>query len=353
MKLFGRNIFKSILCTALVAVQAIVFAACSSMVYDDLEPCDEGLRLRFVYDYNLEYANGFPSQVKCLTLLVYDSNGKYIRTITETAEELLSDEDWRMTVDLPAGSYKLFAYGGLACDNASFVFDAEPSAGLPMIDVEVGMKASVVTSPDGTRLHDLFFGALDVAVPENATTYTEATVKMRKDTNNVRIVLQHIDGTPVNEADFTFRVTADNTLFNYDNNLIPNGITTFCPWAHGDDYAGLVAANPGQVYDEELEPVQVAYAEFSLSRFVFGNDVRLEINRTSDGSSIFSQPLNLIRYLLLLKSEMYSSMEPQEYLDRQSRWSLVLLLGDNNDWLSTTIVINGWIVRINNIGIGA
>lgn len=349
MKLFGRNIFKSILCTALVAVQAIVFAACSSMVYDDLEPCDEGLRLRFVYDYNLEYANGFPSQVKCLTLLVYDSDGKYIRTITETAEELLSDEDWRMTVDLPAGSYKLLAYGGLACSDASFEFEQLPGDGLPMTDVEVGMKPAIITSPDGTRLHDLFFGALDVAVPENATTYTEATVKMMKDTNNVRIVLQHVDGSPVNDADFTFRVTADNTLFNYDNNLIPNGITTFCPWAHGDDYAGLVAANPGQIYDEELEPVQVAYAEFSLSRFIYRSDTRIEINRVSDGSSVFTKPVSLISLLLMGKSLMYKDMEPQEYLDRQSRWSLIILLGNDNAWQSTNIVVNGWIVRINNI----
>ena len=28
-------------------------ASCDAIIYDDLDPCDEGLRLRFVYDYNM------------------------------------------------------------------------------------------------------------------------------------------------------------------------------------------------------------------------------------------------------------------------------------------------------------
>lgn len=351
MKLFGRNILKSIFCTVLVAVQAIAFASCDSVIYDDLEPCDEGLRLRFVYYYNMEDANAFPSQVRCLTLLVYDNDGNYLQTRTETAEELLSDEDWRMKIDLPAGKYKLVAYGGMACDNASFAFNPQPGAGVPMKDVEVGLKPACITAPDGTRLHDLFFGALDVEVPDNASDYTDATVRMMKDTNNVRIILQHIDGSPVNDGDFTFRVTADNTLFDYKNDIIPTGNTTFCPWAHDNAYAGLVAANPDDEYDEELQPVQVAYAEFSLSRFIYGANVALDITRNSDGSSVFSKPLNLLNCLLLLKSDYYSEMGPQEFLDRESRWNLIFLLDRDNYWISTTIVINGWIVRINDIEI--
>ena len=127
MKLFGRNKITSIICTAFIAVQAITFASCNSVFYDDLEPCDEGLRLRFVYDYNMEFANAFPSQVDCLTLLVYDKDGKYLATQTVTDPELLSDEDWRMTLDLTPGTYQLMAYGGMACSETSFAFDPLPA----------------------------------------------------------------------------------------------------------------------------------------------------------------------------------------------------------------------------------
>ena len=63
MKLFGRNIISSVICKALVALQMITLAACDSFIYNDLALCDEGLRLRFVYDYNMEFANAFPWQV--------------------------------------------------------------------------------------------------------------------------------------------------------------------------------------------------------------------------------------------------------------------------------------------------
>lgn len=341
-----RHILTSIIGTALAAAPMISLSSCNAL-NEHLEECPEGARLRFIYDRNMDFANAFPSQVDCLTVLVYDENGNYIQTRTETSD-ILSDENYRMTVDLPAGKYTFVAYGGMACAESSFHFVEQPSASLPLPSLEVQMDQDCITSPDGTLLHDLFYGILSLEIPENSIDYTEGTVEMMKDTNNVRIVLQHIDGTPVNEADFTFRVTADNTLFDYKNNLIPVGNITFCPWAHDNAYAGLVIANTEDEYDEDLHPVQVAYAEFSLSRFIYKDNINLEITRNSDGSSIFSKPLSLLNYLMLSKSDKYRDMPPQEYLDRESRWSLILLLDKNNYWISTTIVINDWIVRINN-----
>ena len=50
---------------------------------------------------------------------------------------------------------------------------------------------------------------------------------------------------------------------------------------------------------------------------------------------------------LLLKSELYAEMGAQEFLDRESEWSLVFFLDDGLRWLNTRIVINDWVVRIN------
>ena len=299
MKLFGRNIISSVICKALVALQMITLAACDSFIYNDLALCDEGLRLRFVYDYNMEFANAFPSQVDCLTLLVYDKDGNYIETRTETAAEMLSDENWRMTLDLPAGTYRLLAYGGMACADASFAFE--------------------------------------VTVPEESTSYTEATVKMMKDTNNVRIVLQHADGSTVDNTDFTFAVTADNTGFDWNNDVIPTAVTSYCPWTRGQAVAGIDV--------DSGKEVEVAFAEFSTSRFMAGTGPRLEIRRAADGSEVLSIPL--VNYLLLLKSQEFAWMGSQEFLDRESRWNMIFFLDRGNNWLKTQIVINGWVVRIN------
>ena len=342
MSLRNKTI-RNIIGVITAAVQMIAFTACDSLVYDDLEACPEGLRLRFVYDYNMEFANAFYSQVDCLTLLIYDKDGNYIATRTETTEALLSDENWRMDLDLPAGEYNLVAYGGMECPKASFAFRTEPSGATSMHDLNVYLKPELLTRPMGTELHHLYYGRLNVTVNPENTDYTEATVYMMKDTNDLRIVLQHTDGTPVDYNEFTYELTADNTLLGWNNDVIPTGVTTFMPYATGNAMAGIDGFTGNEV--------QAAYAEFSTSRFTNGAaDTRLTIRRASDGGEVLSIPL--IRYLLLLKSdeEQFKNMKPQEFLDRESRWKMVFFL-TGNLWSQTHIIINDWVVRINDIGI--
>lgn len=162
---------------------------------------------------------------------------------------------------------------------------------------------------------------------------------MMKNTNNVRIILQQLNNQPLASEDFDFRITDDNTLFNYDNSLIPNGILTYAPWSQGEETVGESGGEDTQV--------TVAYAELSTSRLITGNHPRLLITASEDGREIVNIPLN--DYLLLLKSDLYADMPDQEFLDRESEWSLIFFLDDNNVWLQTVIVINDWVVRLNNI----
>lgn len=45
-------------------------------------------------------------------------------------------------------------------------------------------------------------------------------------------------------------------------------------------------------------------------------------------------------------------MSDQEFLDRESDWSMVFFLDDSNnqEWIRTHIVVNDWVVRLNDIG---
>ncbi|WP_305302329.1 FimB/Mfa2 family fimbrial subunit, partial [Paramuribaculum intestinale] len=122
-----RRIWNGVAVSAAIAAPAAMVTSCDSAIYDDLEPCRVGAELRFVFDYNMEFANAFPSQVDCLTLYIYDGNGNYVATRTETSE-VLADENWRMVIDLPAGDYHLIAYGGTACEEAAYT-TATPQAG--------------------------------------------------------------------------------------------------------------------------------------------------------------------------------------------------------------------------------
>lgn len=54
-----------------IASISIALPSCEKL-YEDLDPCPHGVSLRFIYDYNMEWANAFPKQVDCLTLYIYD-----------------------------------------------------------------------------------------------------------------------------------------------------------------------------------------------------------------------------------------------------------------------------------------
>ncbi|THG52729.1 hypothetical protein E5981_19210, partial [Bacteroides faecichinchillae] len=88
MRSSKRNIISRLMGAALyVASISFAFSSCER-IYDDLAPCPYGVSLRFVYDYNMLYANAFPSSVDCLTLYIYDGNGNYVDTKIVTGTEL-------------------------------------------------------------------------------------------------------------------------------------------------------------------------------------------------------------------------------------------------------------------------
>ena len=72
-----------------IASMGFALTSCESL-YEDLDPCPQGVRLRFIYDYNMDWANAFPSQVDCLTLHVYDEAGNFVETRTVTGPEPVS-----------------------------------------------------------------------------------------------------------------------------------------------------------------------------------------------------------------------------------------------------------------------
>ncbi|WP_297971269.1 FimB/Mfa2 family fimbrial subunit [uncultured Bacteroides sp.] len=334
-----RNIISQFVSVVLGAMLATVALSSCERIFEDLDPCPHGVSLRFVYDYNMEFANAFPKQVDCLTLYIYDDKDNYVDTKVVTGEEL-QDEDYRMTLDLEKGNYHFVAYGGLACDKSSFSLLQTPAADSKRTDLRTIMDADCLTVPERRNLHDMFWGQLTLAT---ADLYSEGTVKMMKNTNSIRIVLQNVDGTSVKVDDFDFEIIDDNTLFNYDNDLLPNDDITYIPWAKGQAQTGVSIVGPDQVVPR---PVEVAYAELSTSRLMTKNSPRLLVKRHEDAETVIDFPLN--NYLLLMRSDRYSDMGDQEYLDRESRWTLYFFL-QAGIWLQTRIVVNDWVVRINDI----
>ena len=167
--------------------------------------------------------------------------------------------------------------------------------------------------------------------------YVESTLHMMKNTNNIRIVLQQLNGNAVSNEDFTISIMDDNSLLAHDNDIIPNRMLTYFPWTQGQAVAGTM--------DDGDKEVIVAYSELSTSRLVTSNRPRLIIKNNESGRDVVNIPLN--QYLLLLKSELYGEMGAQEFLDREYNWSMVFFLDEDHQWIRTHIKINDWTVRLN------
>ncbi len=329
-------IWRLLTAVLIVVASVLTLPSCESL-YDDLQPCPQGLRVRFIYDYNMEFANAFPAQVDCLTVFLYDSEGHWLATRTDATPKQLADENWRMEFDLEPGQYTLLAYGGMQCDKSSFSFTSNP-AETPLRDLRVRLNSDCLTSPAGQQLHRLFYGRVNAEVKAGGTDYNNVTVSMIKDTNNLRVLLQQVSGEKIDVNNFEFRVVDNNTLMGWNNDVLPSPQVSYYPWTKGN-------ASPGQLPD--YSEASVAWAEMSFPRLVTGLQPHLIVTNRLTGETTIDIPLN--NYLLLLKSMAYAKMGNQEFLDRESQWNMLFFLDNNMQWIKTTIVINDWIVRINDI----
>lgn len=344
MKGIAKHI-TGIMGAALTAAAMTLISTSCNAIYEDLPECaPSAVNLRFVYEYNMERANAFHNQVDCLTLYVFDEQGNLVTRSVETSSTSLADESFRMTLELPEGSYHAVAYGGMECEKSSFRHPASTAETNSLSDLKVEMHPDCLSDDARRQLHNHFYGAVDFDVTAHKT--TESKVEMMRNTNTIQIALQHLNGTPIDCNDFDFAIYDDNTLFDADNNLIPAGEITYKPYLAENRSTGTVGRA-----DEDVQDWHTAIAEFTTSRLVGGKQVSptLHITRHSDGETVIKLPL--INYMLLFKQnhDETSLMSNQEYLDRENRWNFIFFLDERKDnaWINTRIVINDWEVRIN------
>ena len=343
-----KFIFSSVIAAVSAAAMTLSLTSCG-MINEGLDPCPEPVaRLRFVYEYNMEYANAFHNQVHCLSLLVFDESGKLVARRNETSRQLLGDESYRMDISLPEGKYHAVAYGGMECENSSFFHSSDPSEASDISEIRVSLSQECLDNDSKRLLHNHFYGATDFTI--SSAISTETKVEMMRNTNSIQVALQNAYGSPISHEDFEFYITDDNTLFDKDNNLIENGVVEYRPYlteTRRSESATETKTGSGS-------ETSIALAHFSTSRIVRdkATPTLLRVCRKRDGAEIFRIPLS--SYMLLFKENHgeTAAMGDQEYLDRENSWRFVFFLDDSNGetWLSTQLIINDWLVRINNTG---
>lgn len=323
----------------------LLLSACNYW-HDDQEGCEPKLRVQFVYDRNMKFADAFAHEVKTVTLHAFDKQGKLAYSKTEPVERILADDGMDIS-GLAAGVYDLQVWAeGENRHEGSYIYNGVDTAeGTGKQDIQ---KFEVKVDRENQRVeHDLtplFHGLLRDAnlVPvENKT----VTVTLTKDTNHFKVVLQHLSGKSLNADDFDFTITDGNGYLGYDNSLLPDEQLTYPAWSKYAGTAGVKDAESG-----EQTSVSVAVAELTTNRLVEGHDMRLHVYDHSSGRSIIDIPL--IDYALLVKGNYNKSMSNQEYLDRQDSYDLVFFLDENNNWASSSIYVNSWRVVLDHSSMG-
>ena len=359
---------------ALVMAMSSLVSCEDSFIFDDRSECYSGVNLRFIYDYHMEPgANSFPVNVDCVTVFVFDTEGNYIKHISEKSDALRS-EGYRMNIPLEEGDYELIAWGGLTCEKATF--DLTPDwltrAGDTRNDMFVSLPLTDGISKK--KLHDieersggLFYGSIpltigedDWAVPGQMRTVTMPVIK---DTNNIQVILQELSvPDQVDYNDFDFKIIDDNFILNADNQ--PVSVVTednqplYEPYAAENRHMGYTQAgvnNGDPSSTDRTKEVQVACAEFSTSRLLFEHleSARLVVTskelKDDNGNDKVVIDIPLIKYLAATRGFGLNWIkDDQEFLDRQSNWTLIFFL-QRNEWAKARVVVNDWTVRTYNI----
>ena len=163
------------------------------------------------------------------------------------------------------------------------------------------------------------------------------TVPLVKNTNSVRVVLQHLSGEKVDKDKFLFTITDDNGYMDWDNSLLPEADITYYAWRTDGGEAVFEGSDAGQTSSVAFS---AAVAEFTTARLVKGHQPRLTVTDIVEGRKVFSIPL--IDYALLVKGYYNRSMDDQEYLDRQDEYNMTFFLDEDDRWVNSFIYINSW-----------
>ena len=310
-------------CQLLLWLAALAVTSCDGIIYDEEGDCEVTYQVKFRYDMNMKFADAFAHEVKSVKLYVFDADTEQL--VWQSPEkEVVNVENFAIKMDVPAGSYKLLAWCGLM-NGESFTVQDDFSCKLNR-NHDVEGKAYV-----NEDLLPLFHGAMECSLPDEPGIHTY-TMSLTKNTNVVRVVLQHLSGEPIDKDQFSFCITDTNGWMDADNNLLSDEQITYCAWSKENVSAGME--------NRTITEVNGVLAELTVARLVKGQKPMLVITNNETGQEVVRIPL--IDMALLIKGNYNKEMSDQEYLDRQDEYNMTFFLDESESWMNAYIYINSW-----------
>lgn len=338
----GRLLRISVIAAAFAAI-AVALAGCDSLVYDGEGDCSVHYRLSFRYSKNILDADAFASQVTDVTVAVYDKQGNMVCHKTES-RELTTANNFYIDVDILPGTYDIIAW----CEGRSIVEDAI-SFNIQGQNPGDAITASGATLPVGgtaalpvvnNDINRLYYGILtDVEFPDTYGTVDIESIPLIKDTNHITVMLQNMEGMPLDPEAVTFELEGANSALDWQNALTGNKRFNYNPWSVRSTTAAISMAGVGSRVDTDNVPSGIQ-AEFTTGRIMADRPQQMTIRQRGSGETILTFPL--VEYLLLVRGYYEQAVSDQDYLDRYDDFTIVFFIDEGYAWLSSRIYINGW-----------
>lgn len=351
-----KMIIRKIITAAAVAA-AVVFSACET-VYDYEGDCSVSYRVKFRYDKNLKWADAFANEVKSVRLYAFDQSGALVYDHAVSGESL-AKPDFAINLDLEPGKYHLVAWCGLDNPDAAEQHFEVPTVRRSATMLE-DIKCRLIREADEVypavsdkRLEFMFHGDMDVELPEdNDGGEYVYTMSLTKDTNHIRVILQHLSGNDVDVDKFAFRIEENNGYYAHDNTLLDDEKITYKTFKTSSGEASIVRPDDNT---RAVVRAKTAIADLSVARMMADRKQDMRLTVTNDkGTDIAYIPV--IEYVLLAKDyyeEAYGHlMTDQQFLDREDEYVMTLFLDENQEWSSAEILINEWRVVLHDYGVG-
>ena len=303
---------------------------------------------------NLKWADAFANEVTSIHLYAFDKSGVLA---WQKAEQIVpgTAENYSMLLDLPAGDYKLLAWCGLQNDGEQDESFSVPEARvgetrMEQLQCALNRQHDESGAYSNEHLYRLFHGVLDVSLPVNddGGSY-EYIMSLIKNTNHIRVILQHLSGVDVNKDDFIFRIDDENGLMAYDNELLEDENINYRPWDVQNVEAGI-----GMDGNRAVSNVKGLVADFTVGRLIETHRKKMILAiDTKDGKKVARIPV--MDYALMGKEyyekEYRYPMNERQFLDRLDECVMTLFLDENNNWVSSVIQILSWRVVLSNVDI--
>ena len=310
----------------------------TSCMKDDMDDCALLLQLRFVY--NMQQIDGFSRAANHVCVSVFDADKKWVADYE--ADNIYGQQNFTMRLPmLDPGRYTFVV-------RANGTEETHPMADFAWTKLQTGsspddLQGRLPRNDDGVvnhRLNNLLVGVQETEISGASSTIT---INMLKCTNQLRVILMPAQASQsLKSEDFDIRIEGSSGWLAYDGSIYQSDSVTYHP------YVQVLESDPSQSRaGAEIDHAVVA--DLSTSRIMDGSNSRLVIYHRTTQSEVLN--INLPWFLSLQAiGEHQATWSNQEYLDRQSEFAMTFFI-DGSTWMHTRIIVNGWVLSLQDIGL--